>query len=92
MRIFLVTTFAGTVMPGGISRAPADATPAITQLAGLTEDVLDGRRGLRDALTKAARRADRPRARRREPAGAVAHRNPATAAGSGINAPRGARP
>jgi hypothetical protein len=50
VRIFLVTTFAGTVVPGGLSHAPADATATLARLATLTEDVVANRRGLRDAL------------------------------------------
>jgi hypothetical protein len=50
VRIFLVTTFAATVIPGGFSRAPADATASIAKVAALTEDILADRRGLRDAL------------------------------------------
>jgi hypothetical protein len=93
IRIFLVTTFAGTVLPGGISRAPADATLAITQLAGLTEDVLNGRRGLRDALTKASR-PETPSEAAGAPAGSggTSKKSGHPRPGSGINAPRGARP
>jgi hypothetical protein len=50
VRIFLVTTFAATVIPGGFSRAPADATASIAKVTALTDDILADRRGLRDAL------------------------------------------
>ena len=48
-RIFLVTTYAATALPDGVS---ADAPPAEVEsrLAMLTADVLFGRRGLRDGL------------------------------------------
>ena len=93
IRIFLVTTFAGTVLPGGISRAPADATLAIAQLAGLTEDVVNGRRGLRDALTTNPR-PEPPTKAASAPAvgGGTSKKSGLPRAGSGINAPRGARP
>jgi hypothetical protein len=50
LRIFLVTTFAGTVIPGGVSQKPAEATTTLARITSLIEDVLAGRRGLRDAL------------------------------------------
>lgn len=50
LRIFLVTTFAGTVKKGGISRKPEDATAAIAEVGTLIEDVVAVRRSLRDAL------------------------------------------
>jgi hypothetical protein len=48
-RIFLVTTYAATALPDGVS---ADEPPAEVEsrLAMLTADVLFGRRGLRDGL------------------------------------------
>jgi hypothetical protein len=54
VRIFVVTTFAATVIPGGFSRAPADATASIAKVAALTEDILADRRGLRDAVSAPA--------------------------------------
>ncbi|HEY0705572.1 MAG TPA: hypothetical protein VGG33_02180 [Polyangia bacterium] len=53
VRIFLVTTFAGTVIPGGLSTAAADATATLARLTTLTEDVVADKRGLRDALKDA---------------------------------------
>jgi hypothetical protein len=50
IRIFLTTTFAGTVIPGGLSMAPADATATIARLGTLTDEVVAKKRGLRDAL------------------------------------------
>ena len=49
LRIFLVTTFAATVKPGGVSRKPEDATAAVAEIAALVEEVVAGRRTLRDA-------------------------------------------
>jgi hypothetical protein len=54
LRIFLVTTFAGTVVSGGLSQKPADATATLARITELTEDVRAGRRGLRDAVGEGA--------------------------------------
>ena len=54
VRIFVVTTFGGTVISGGVSPKPADATAALTKLTAWIEDVVAGRRGLRDALAPSA--------------------------------------
>ena len=75
LRIFLVTTFAATVVPGGISRASADATASIARVTALTDDVLADRRGLRDALgtpikldaAALPRRNDKPRRQESHP-------------------------
>jgi hypothetical protein len=48
-RIFLVTTWGATVVPGGVAR-DAELATASAQLAMLTADVLFGRFGLRDAM------------------------------------------
>ncbi len=53
VRIFLVTTFAGTVKPGGVSIRPEDSTAAIAELADLAAAVTVGRRTLRDAVSPA---------------------------------------
>jgi hypothetical protein len=54
LRIFLVTTFAATVKPGGISRRPEEATAAVAEVSALTEEILAGKRTLKDAVTSAA--------------------------------------
>jgi hypothetical protein len=50
LRIFLVTTFAATVKPGGISRRPEESTAAVAEVTALTEDILAGKRRLKDAV------------------------------------------
>jgi hypothetical protein len=50
LRIFLVTTFAGTVKRGGISRKPEEATAAIAEIGAIIEDLLAVKRSLRDGL------------------------------------------
>jgi hypothetical protein len=50
LRIFLVTTFAGTVKRGGISRKPEEATAALTEVGAIIDDVVAVKRSLRDAL------------------------------------------
>jgi hypothetical protein len=47
---FLVTTYGATVVPGGVATAPAEAQQTIGALERLTEDILAGKRTLRDAL------------------------------------------
>ena len=50
LRIFLVTTFAGTVKRGGISRKPEEATAALAEVGSIIDDVVAVKRSLRDAL------------------------------------------
>jgi hypothetical protein len=50
LRIFLVTTFAGTVKRGGISRKPEEATAALAEVGAIIDDVVAVKRSLRDAL------------------------------------------
>ena len=50
IRIFVVTTFGGTVKPGGSSMAPEDAQHTLAELTALAAEVTVGRRTLRDAL------------------------------------------
>jgi hypothetical protein len=50
IRIFVVTTFGGTVKPGGSSMAPQDAQHTLAELTALAAEVTLGRRTLRDAL------------------------------------------
>jgi hypothetical protein len=52
LRVFLATTFAGTVEPGGLSRRPEDAPQTVAALAALGEEIAAGRRTLRDALKR----------------------------------------
>jgi hypothetical protein len=54
-RIFLATSFGATVIPGGVSRDPAEASRAVARLAELAADLSAGRRGLRDAVTAGQR-------------------------------------
>jgi hypothetical protein len=51
LRIFLVTTFASTMIPGGLSQKPEDATATLARITTLGDEVMAGKRGLRDALT-----------------------------------------
>ena len=51
LRIFLVTTYAATVKPGGVSRRPDDATAAVAEIGAITEDLAAGRRTLKDAVS-----------------------------------------
>jgi hypothetical protein len=53
LRIFLVTTYAGTMKPGGISRKPEQATAALAEVAALVDAVVAGKRTLRDAAASA---------------------------------------
>ncbi len=53
IRIFVVTTFGGTVKPGGSSMAPQDAQHTLAELTALAAEVGLGRRTLRDALKPA---------------------------------------
>ncbi len=51
VRIFVVTTYAATVKPGGVSTRSGDATAAVLEMTTLVADVLAGRRSLTDAVT-----------------------------------------
>lgn len=50
LRILVVTTYAATVKPGGVSPRPADATASLAELTALAAEVTAGRRSLRQAL------------------------------------------
>ena len=50
IRIFVVTTFGGTVKPGGCSMQPKDAKQTLVELNALAAEVGAGRKSLRDAL------------------------------------------
>jgi hypothetical protein len=50
IRVFVVTTFGGTVKAGGSSMAPEDAQHTLAELTALAAEVTLGRRTLRDAL------------------------------------------
>jgi hypothetical protein len=50
LRIFVVTTFGATVMPGGSSMDPKDAQHTLAELTALTAQVTAGKRTLRDAF------------------------------------------
>jgi hypothetical protein len=49
LRIFVVTTFAATVQPGGVSTRPEDASKALAAIDAAVTDVAAGRRSLRAA-------------------------------------------
>jgi hypothetical protein len=51
-RVFLVTTYLGTVKPGGMSRDPEQGDQMLAEVAAVTEDLLAGKRTLRDALAR----------------------------------------
>jgi hypothetical protein len=51
IRIFVVTTFGGTVKPGGSSMDPKDMQHTMAELTALAAEVTLGRRTLRDAVT-----------------------------------------
>jgi len=51
-RIFLVTTYGATALPGEVIRAGETPERVESQLAMLTADVLFGRRGLRDGVSR----------------------------------------
>jgi hypothetical protein len=63
LRIFLVTTWLGTVKPGGVSRDPARTDQVLTEAAAMTEELTAGKRTLRDALA-AARPPESPKHKR----------------------------
>jgi len=50
LRIFVVTTFAATVEPGGVSTRPEDASKALAAIDAVVADVAAGRRSLRAAI------------------------------------------
>lgn len=50
LRIFVVTTFGATVIPGGSSMEPKDAQHTLAELTALTAQVAAGKRTLRDAF------------------------------------------
>ena len=50
IRIFVVTTFGGTVKPGGCSMQPADMQRTLAELTTLAAEVGAGRKTLREAL------------------------------------------
>jgi hypothetical protein len=52
IRIFVVTTFGGTVRQGGCSMDPKDAQRTLAELTTLAAEVSAGRKGLRAALTQ----------------------------------------
>ena len=55
IRIFVVTTFGGTIKPGGSSMRPQDARQTLAELTALAAEVGAGRKTLRDALGPEAR-------------------------------------
>ncbi len=50
IRIFVVTTYGGTIKPGGCSMKPQDARQTLAELTTLAAEVGAGRKTLRDAL------------------------------------------
>lgn len=50
IRLFVVTTFGGTVKPGGSSMLPQDARQTLAELTTLAAEVSAGRKSLREAL------------------------------------------
>jgi hypothetical protein len=50
LRIFVVTTFGGTVQPGGVSTRAEDAAKALAAIDALVADVSTGKRSLRAAV------------------------------------------
>lgn len=52
IRVFVVTTFGGTVKPGGCSMDPKDAQRTLAELTTLAAEVGAGRKSLRGALAK----------------------------------------
>ena len=55
IRIFVVTTFGGTIKPGGCSMQPQDARQTLAELTALSAEVGAGRKTLRDALAAAGK-------------------------------------
>jgi hypothetical protein len=49
VRIFIVTTFGGTVVPGGVPIGPRDTVKTLAAVDALVADVMAGRRSLRGA-------------------------------------------
>jgi hypothetical protein len=58
LRVFLVTTYLGTVKRGGMARDPDKGDQAAAELAAVLEEVVAGKRGLRDALSEKTAPAD----------------------------------
>ena len=54
IRIFVVTTFGGTVKPGGCSMDPKDSQRTLAELTALTAEVAVGRKSLREAMVTPA--------------------------------------
>ncbi len=54
IRVFVVTTFGATVMPGGSSMDPKDSQRTLAELTALTAQVAAGKRTLREALSAQA--------------------------------------
>lgn len=50
IRIFVVTTYGGTIKPGGCSMKPQDARQTLAELTALAAEVGAGRKTLRDAV------------------------------------------
>jgi hypothetical protein len=55
IRIFVVTTFGGTIKPGGCSMQPKDARQTLAELTTLAAEASAGRKTLRDALGAAGK-------------------------------------
>ena len=55
IRIFVVTTFGGTVKPGGCSMDPKDARQTLAELTVLSAEVAAGRKTLREAVGQGAK-------------------------------------
>jgi hypothetical protein len=55
IRIFVVTTYGGTIKPGGCSMKPQDARQTLAELTALAAEVGAGRKTLRDALGPGAK-------------------------------------
>jgi hypothetical protein len=55
VRIFVVTTFGGTVKPGGFSMQPEASRQTLAELTAITAEVVAGKRSLRDAFRPASK-------------------------------------
>jgi hypothetical protein len=53
IRIFVVTTYGGTIQPGGSSMRPEDANRTLAELTAFAAQVAAGKRTLRDAFAQA---------------------------------------
>jgi hypothetical protein len=58
IRIYVVTTFGGTVKAGGCSMDPKDTQHTLAELTALAAEVGAGRRSLREAVDQPARKAE----------------------------------